>query len=87
MKKPYYLYNELCEKIEQDMKSIKELKQTIKELSYELIFFQDFVEKSDIGVDYMVHYLLKNDLNSNQRRYINELIGVKVEVNKNERID
>ena len=87
MKKPYYLYNELCEKIEEDMKSIKELKQTIKELSYELIFFQDFVEKSDIGVDYMVHYLLKNDLNSNQRRYINELIAEKVEVNKNERID
>lgn len=87
MKKPYYLYNELCEKIEQDMKSIKELKQTIKELSYELIFFQDFVEKSDIGVDFMVQYLLKNDLNSNQRRYINELIGEKVEVNKNERID
>ena len=88
MKKPYHLYEDLCDKIEQDNKNISDLKEIIKDKNEENKFLKELIKRSDITVNKLIDLLLNmNGLTSQQRKYINELIANKVEVNKDERID
>ena len=88
MKKPYHLYEDLCDKIEQDNRNISDLKEIIKDKNEENKFLKELIKQSDITVNKLIDLLLNmNGLTSQQRKYINELIANKVEVNKDERID
>lgn len=88
MKKPYHLYEDLCNKIEQDNRNISDLKEIIKDKNEENKFLKELIKQSDITVNKLIDLLLNmNGLTSQQRKYINELIANKVEVNKDERID
>ena len=88
MKKPYHLYEDLCNKIEQDNRNISDLKEIIKDKDEEIKFLKELIKRSDISVNSLIDLLINmNGLTSQQRKYINELIAKKVEVNKNERID
>lgn len=88
MKKPYHLYEDLCNKIEQDNKNISDLKEIIKDKNEENKFLKELIKQSDITVNKLIDLLLNmNGLTSQQRKYINELIAKKVEANKDERID
>ena len=88
MKKPYHLYEDLCDKIEQDNRNISDLKEIIKDKDEENKFLKELIKRSDISVNKLIDLLLNmNELTSQQRKYINELISNKVEVNKDERID
>lgn len=88
MKKPYHLYEDLCNKIEQDNRNISDLKEIIKDKDEEIKFLKELIKQSDITVNSLIDLLINmNGLTSQQRKYINELIAKKVEVNKNERID
>ena len=85
MKKPYHLYEDLCNKIEQDNKNISDLKEIIKDKNEENEFLKELIKQSDITVNKLIDLLLNmNGLTSQQRKYINELIAKKVEVNKDE---
>ena len=85
MKKPYHLYEDLCDKIEQDNKNISDLKEIIKDKNEENKFLKELIKQSDITVNKLIDLLLNmNGLTSQQRKYINELIANKVEVNKDE---
>lgn len=85
MKKPYHLYEDLCNKIEQDNKNISDLKEIIKDKNEENEFLKELIKQSDITVNKLIDLLLNmNGLTSQQRKYINELIANKVEANKDE---
>lgn len=85
MKKPYHLYEDLCNKIEQDNKNISDLKEIIKDKNEENKFLKELIKRSDITVNKLIDLLLNmNGLTSQQRKYINELIAKKVEANKDE---
>ena len=85
MKKPYHLYEDLCNKIEQDNRNISDLKEIIKDKNEENKFLKELIKRSDITVNKLIDLLLNmNGLTSQQRKYINELIANKVEVNKDE---
>lgn len=85
MKKPYHLYEDLCDKIEQDNRNISDLKEIIKDKNEENKFLKELIKQSDITVNKLIDLLLNmNGLTSQQRKYINELISNKVEVNKDE---
>lgn len=85
MKKPYHLYEDLCDKIEQDNRNISDLKEIIKDKNEENKFLKELIKQSDITVNKLIDLLLNmNGLTSQQRKYINELIANKVEVNKDE---
>lgn len=85
MKKPYYLYADLCEKIENDNKDISDLKEIIKDKNEEIKFLKELIKKSDITVNKLIDLLINtNGLTSQQRKYINEVIAEKVEVIENE---
>lgn len=85
MKKPYHLYEDLCNKIEQDNRNISDLKEIIKDKNEENKFLKELIKQSDITVNKLIDLLLNmNGLTSQQRKYINELIANKVEVNKDE---
>lgn len=88
MKKTYHLYEDLCDKIKEDNKNINDLKDIIKDKDEENKFLKELIKRSDISVNKLIDLLLNmNGLTSQQRKYINELIANKVEVNKDERID
>lgn len=85
MKKPYHLYEDLCDKIEQDNRNISDLKEIIKDKDEENKFLKELIKQSDISVNSLIDLLINmNGLTSQQRKYINELIANKVEVNKDE---
>ena len=85
MKKPYHLYEDLCNKIEQDNRNISDLKEIIKDKNEENEFLKELIKQSDITVNKLIDLLLNmNGLTSKQRKYINELISNKVEVNEDE---
>ena len=80
MSKPYHLYGELCNKIEEDVKSIKELKDIIKDKNEEIDFLKSLIKQSDITVNKLIDLLIHtSNLTSQQRKYINEIIAEKVE--------
>lgn len=88
MKKTYHLYEDLCDKIKEDNKNINDLKDIIKDKNEEIKFLKELIKQSDITVNKLIDLLINmNGLTSQQRKYINELIAKKVEVNKDERID
>ena len=88
MKKPYHLYEDLCNKIEQDNRNISDLKEIIKDKNEENKFLKELIKQSDITVNKLIDLLLNmNGLTSQQRKYINELIANKMEVDNDERID
>ena len=85
MKKPYHLYEDLCDKIEQDNRNISDLKEIIKDKNEENKFLKELIKQSDITVNKLIDLLLNmNGLTSQQRKYINELIANKMEVDNDE---
>lgn len=85
MKKPYHLYEDLCDKIEQDNRNISDLKEIIKDKDEENKFLKELIKRSDISVNKLIDLLLNmNELTSQQRKYINELIANKMEVDNDE---
>lgn len=69
--KPYYIYNDLCKKIEKD--SID-----ISEKDKEINILKKIVDKSDISINSLVDMLIKEDLSSEERQYINNIINNKI---------
>lgn len=88
MKKPYHLYEDLCDKIEQDNRNISDLKEIIKDKDEENKFLKELIKRSDITVNSLIDLLLNmNELTSQQRKYINELISKKIETNESDLIN
>lgn len=88
MKKPYHLYEDLCDKIEQDNRSISDLKEIIKDKDEENKFLKELIKRSDITVNSLIDLLLNmNELTSQQRKYINELISKKIETDESDLIN
>lgn len=88
MKKPYHLYEDLCNKIEQDNRNISDLKEIIKDKDEENKFLKELIKQSDITVNSLIDLLINmNGLTSQQRKYINELISKKIETNESDLIN
>lgn len=88
MKKPYHLYEDLCDKIEQDNRNISDLKEIIKDKDEENKFLKELIKQSDITVNSLIDLLINmNDLTSQQRKYINELISKKIETDESDLIN